>query len=153
MSHITTHSPEETEILGARMSRTLQGGEVIGLQGALGAGKTVFVRGLLHALGVQSPVTSPTFTLAKSYTTKHKRIRSVVHIDAYRLEKPEELLATDVIDTWGRPDTATIIEWPERVAGITPKNIEYILIDRGKENLRFWVFAKQRQRMLTLLKK
>jgi tRNA threonylcarbamoyladenosine biosynthesis protein TsaE len=62
-----TAAPEETEALAAQLARRLRPGDVVLVSGELGAGKTTFVRGACRALGVQAPVTSPTFTIARRY--------------------------------------------------------------------------------------
>ena len=75
-----THSPEETEALGAEYAKSLKAGDVVAFSGDLGAGKTAFTRGVLHGLGYEGRVTSPTFAIANEYETptvniyaKHKR--------------------------------------------------------------------------------
>ncbi|MCX6387404.1 MAG: tRNA (adenosine(37)-N6)-threonylcarbamoyltransferase complex ATPase subunit type 1 TsaE, partial [Solirubrobacterales bacterium] len=77
-----THGPVETEALGASFASQLKAGDCVMIEGDLGAGKTVFVRGCLRSLGVTGPVTSPTFTLAKRYDEAQI---PASHIDLYRL--------------------------------------------------------------------
>ena len=64
-----THSPEETEALGAEYAKSLKAGDVVAFSGDLGAGKTAFTRGVLHGLGYRGRVTSPTFAIANEYET------------------------------------------------------------------------------------
>lgn len=149
MPQFTTNNPKETRALAARFARTVRGGEMIGFRGPLGAGKTEFIRGILSALGIKEPVTSPTFVLSKTYHPIHQKIRHVIHVDAYRLEKPEEVYGTETLDYWGRPDSLVCIEWPERLAGIVPPTLENIIIDRGKENVRYWFFEQSRARRMS----
>jgi tRNA threonylcarbamoyladenosine biosynthesis protein TsaE len=111
VSTITTHSEEETAAAGRAMAATLRGGEVVLLEGDLGAGKTAFVRGLATGLGIDpAEVTSPTFTLAQEY--RGGRL-PLFHVDLYRLKAIE-------VDDLGLDDMALeggvlAIEWPDRL--------------------------------------
>jgi tRNA threonylcarbamoyladenosine biosynthesis protein TsaE len=105
---VTTDSPVQTEALGADLARTLRPGDVVLVQGELGAGKTTFVRGACRALGVSVPVTSPTFTIGQRYPAPVP----VAHIDLYRVasldsEEPE------LLDDYFGPDMISFVEWPE----------------------------------------
>ena len=108
---VTTESHAATEALARVVSEHVVGGDVVLLGGDLGAGKTVFARGLAHGLGVTEPVASPTFTLAREY---HGRLR-IVHADVYRLDHVRELadLGFDDADD----DTVAIVEWGDVVSG------------------------------------
>ena len=108
---VTTEGSKATEALARIVSEYVLGGDVVLLAGDLGAGKTVFARGLAHGLGVDGPVASPTFTLAREY---RGRVR-VVHADVYRLDHVRELadLGFDDADD----DTVTIVEWGDVVSG------------------------------------
>jgi len=107
-----TSSPEETEVLGAELARRLRAGDVVLVEGELGAGKTTFVRGAAHALGVSAVVTSPTFTIGQRYPAPV----AVAHVDLFRIadlrqEDPE--LLSDYL----RPDTIAFVEWPSHGGG------------------------------------
>src|ERR1700752_2285713 len=108
---VSTESSGGTEAIARVVSEHVLGGDVVLLAGDLGAGKTVFARGLAHGLGVEAPVVSPTFTLAREY---RGRVR-VVHADVYRLDHVRELadLGFDDMDD----DTVTIVEWGDVVSG------------------------------------
>ena len=85
-----THSPEETEALGAEYAKSLKAGDVVAFSGDLGAGKTAFTRGVLHGLGYEGRVTSPTFAIANEYETPTVK---VAHFDLYRILDSEALFA------------------------------------------------------------
>jgi tRNA threonylcarbamoyladenosine biosynthesis protein TsaE len=113
---ITTESEKETFDLAAKMAKNVKGGEVYALSGDLGAGKTVFVRGFCHGLGIKKGVNSPTFVLMKIHKVRgHKAIKEVCHIDAYRLKSKADLEAIGALDYFGRKDTVCFLEWPEMV--------------------------------------
>lgn len=103
---------------------------IMALSGDLGAGKTTFTQFLASILGVEEAITSPTFVIQKSYQTKHtvspqalhRVFHRLIHIDAYRLEKSEELLKLGFASLLGDPQNLIVIEWPERVEDILPKN-------------------------------
>jgi len=103
-----TAGPDETEAAGAQAARALSPGDVVLVSGELGAGKTTFVRGACGALGVQGPVTSPTFTIGRRYAGRV----GVAHLDLYRLEglgAEDPALLADYLT----PDTIAFVEWPE----------------------------------------
>jgi tRNA threonylcarbamoyladenosine biosynthesis protein TsaE len=112
-----TTSPEATRALGARLAAALGPGDVVALDGDLGAGKTQFIKGLCAALGVPpEQVTSPTFTLVHEYEGTDGPI---YHIDAYRIERIEELYELGFEDyVYG--DGICLIEWAERIAPMLP---------------------------------
>lgn len=114
MSHtFITHSKEETQQVAADFVKTLRGGEVIALLGDIGAGKTTFTQGLVAALGCEVRVKSPTFAVLHEYPiTGHATISRVVHVDFYRFTSPEEVRALE-LESYERPDTVVIAEWPE----------------------------------------
>ena len=81
-----THSPEETTALAQKFADLLQGGEIIFLRGPIGAGKTIFVKGIAQALGLKSSPTSASFSLMKRYQNRKKIL---FHIDLFRLSEDE----------------------------------------------------------------
>lgn len=103
-----TDDPQQTEALGARLAQDLRAGDVVLIEGELGAGKTTFVRGACRALGVRAIVTSPTFTIGQRYPGGPV---PVSHLDLFRVrdlaDEDPELLA----DYLG-PDTIGFVEWP-----------------------------------------
>lgn len=112
MSAESTRSAAETEAVGARIAASLEPGDVVLVRGDLGSGKTTLVRGACRALGVEGPVTSPTFTVGQRYEGRVP----VAHLDLYRLE---DLGGEDpaLLDDYLTPDTVAFVEWPEIAAG------------------------------------
>lgn len=102
-----THSADETRRLAAEFARRLQPGDVVLLRGELGAGKTTFVRGACEVLGVEGPVTSPSYVFGNVYQGRIP----VAHLDLYRLESVEfsDELA---LDDYLTGDRVGFIEWP-----------------------------------------
>jgi tRNA threonylcarbamoyladenosine biosynthesis protein TsaE len=109
----TSHSPEETQSLGARFGSSLRGGETVLLSGTLGAGKTLFVKGVAEALGIpEDEVTSPSFTLVNHYTGR----LALFHIDLYRLnEGAQAAHAVDLEELLMDERAVILIEWAERM--------------------------------------
>src|SRR5579875_1372 len=104
-----TTQAAETEALGARLAGALGAGEMVLVEGDLGAGKTTFVRGAARALGVTVPVTSPTFTIGQRYPATGGR--TVAHIDLYRVATLEDEDPELLADYLG-PETIAFVEWP-----------------------------------------
>ncbi|HXE41449.1 MAG TPA: tRNA (adenosine(37)-N6)-threonylcarbamoyltransferase complex ATPase subunit type 1 TsaE [Candidatus Baltobacteraceae bacterium] len=112
MATFISHSPAETESLGAQFGSTAQKGMVIALSGELGAGKTQFVKGLARGLGISARVHSPTFTLVNEYVGGRLKL---FHLDLYRLETSQQI-ASAGIEEFLQPDGVSVIEWAERLA-------------------------------------
>lgn len=107
METVHTGSAEETEAAGARIAARLGPGDVVAVGGELGAGKTTLIRGACRALGVEGPVTSPTFTIGQRYSGR----LPVSHLDLYRLgglEDEDPALLEDYLDQ----GTVAFVEWP-----------------------------------------
>lgn len=115
-------------MLAKELARELRGGDVLALSGNLGSGKTTFTQGLARALGIVVNVTSPTFVLMNIYELLKpiNGIDGLCHIDTYRLESAQELQTIGAEEYIGRPDTLTIIEWPEKVKNLLPKDAIWI---------------------------
>ncbi len=112
---------------------------VVGLYGDLGAGKTTFTQALGKALGIKEAITSPTFVIMKTYKLKNLKtykLKNLIHIDAYRLKKGEELLKLGWADIISDPKNLVLIEWPEQVADIMPEDHLKIKIKHLDENSR-----------------
>ncbi len=106
MRSLVINTPEAMEALGARVARQLRAGDLVALNGELGAGKTTLTRGLGVALGVRGTITSPTFVLARTHPREGGGA-PLVHVDAYRLSNPIELDDLD-IDFEG---SIVVVEW------------------------------------------
>lgn len=108
MTAFETRSAAETEALGARFAERLGPGDVVIVSGEVGAGKTTLVRGACRALGVEAPVTSPTFTIGQRYAGGRL---PVAHLDLYRLEG---LAGEDpaLLDDYLAPGAVAFVEWP-----------------------------------------
>lgn len=110
---------------------------VIALRGDLGAGKTTFTQALAKELGITEAVQSPTYVLMKNYPISFGRFTKLIHIDAYRLEKPEEFNALKPEEFLSNPENLVVIEWPERVEGVLPTpNILLNFSHAGEEHER-----------------
>lgn len=108
---------ESWSSVAEKLVPSLKPGSILAVSGDLGAGKTTFIQALAKALGVTRFVPSPTFALMRSYALP-KRIGGIsrlVHVDAYRLEKEEELLALDLDEELADGKSVLVIEWPERI--------------------------------------
>ncbi len=117
---------DEIGSLGERIARCLQPGDVIGLSGSLGAGKTTLARAILAALGLEGEAPSPSFAIVQPYAPPEVTL-PVLHIDLYRIEDPRE------IDELGLFDDSThqvlLIEWPERMGHRAPVEMLNLTID------------------------
>jgi tRNA threonylcarbamoyladenosine biosynthesis protein TsaE len=126
-----TSSAAETEAHAAAIAGTLDPGDVVLVSGELGAGKTTWVRGAARALGVRTPVTSPTFTIGSRY---HGRI-PVAHLDLYRLEHLETE-DPGLLADYLTPDAVTFVEWPERAEWSGTATLRIHIEHRGGDHRR-----------------
>ncbi|MBI5016396.1 MAG: tRNA (adenosine(37)-N6)-threonylcarbamoyltransferase complex ATPase subunit type 1 TsaE [Deltaproteobacteria bacterium] len=119
MSQLTTCGAEETEEVGEALGRVAAAGLVVALQGPLGAGKTVFTKGVARGLDVPAPryVSSPTFTIHKVYQGR----LTLHHLDLYRLSNPGDLEDLGLDDALGG-SSVCVIEWPDSFFGVLPQD-------------------------------
>lgn len=118
--------------LAREFSRHLRPPAVIYLRGDLGAGKTTFARAYIHALGYEGYVKSPSYGLLETYRVERQ---SVLHLDLYRIEDPEELEYLAIRDQFDET-TVLLVEWPDRGTGFLPA--PDLLLDFGEaDGLRF----------------
>ncbi len=115
-----TKNVEQTEKLGVALGKLLSKGDFLALTGDLGAGKTAFTRGISRGLGIDHPVTSPTFTIINEY---HGPV-ALAHMDAYRLKTPEELANIGFDDYL--EDFIIVMEWADKVREMLPDDVLWI---------------------------
>ncbi|MGH7355505.1 MAG: tRNA (adenosine(37)-N6)-threonylcarbamoyltransferase complex ATPase subunit type 1 TsaE [Candidatus Rokuibacteriota bacterium] len=123
-TRLTAATPEETAAAGERLGETLGPGDVVGLTGELGAGKTCFIQGLVRGLGVTTWATSPTFVLINEYRGR----LPVHHVDAYRTENLTELLDLGLLDLIGGSGV-TLVEWADKCAPLLPPRAVRVTIE------------------------
>jgi len=123
---IRTDSPDATRAVAAALGELLVAGDVILLVGDLGAGKTAFAQGLARGLGIDEPVTSPTFTIVQEYAGR----LPLAHVDVYRLDRVQDLYDLgfdELIDGTG----VTVVEWGDLVEQSVPADHLVVRIDPG----------------------
>jgi len=131
-----SHSPEQTRRIGMRLGAMLQAGDVICLQGDLGAGKTTFVQGVAKGWGSQDSVSSPTFIIVNEYRRPDDGI--LFHMDAYRLDSAPEAEELDLDSMLA--DGPLLIEWPDRIKSLIPSEnlwVELEYIDEEERKMKF----------------
>jgi tRNA threonylcarbamoyladenosine biosynthesis protein TsaE len=133
---VETSDPAETESLGAELAAGLAEGDIVLLRGELGSGKTTLVRGAARALGVSTPVTSPSFSIGHRY---RGRALTVSHLDLYRLADLEHEDPALLADYLGAGRIA-FVEWPGAAEGeLSPVRLEVSLAHTGAERRRIEV--------------
>ncbi len=136
MAERTAHISSEADLqrIAQKITASLQPGDVVALNGPLGAGKTTLVKYIAAALGVQEEITSPTFALMNTYDIAPPKngIKKMIHIDTYRFARDDEIEEIGALDFFGAPETLTFIEWPEKIAAYLPKNIRSLTLAYGK---------------------
>lgn len=121
-----TDSPEGTFRVGKALGEAARAGEVYALIGELGAGKTVFTKGFAAGLGIEEPVSSPTFTILQIY--EEGRI-PLFHFDVYRIEEPEEMEEIG-LDEYIDGDGVCLIEWAGRIEELLPEETIAVRIEK-----------------------
>ena len=134
---LLSHSPEETEDIGARLAQRLGPGAVVAFTGDLGAGKTAFTRGLARGLGIPDRVTSPTFTIVNEYEGGRLPL---FHFDMYRLGSADELFDIGWEDYLRRGGVCAV-EWSENIADALEEDAVRVDIRRG---------ASDQERVITI---
>jgi tRNA threonylcarbamoyladenosine biosynthesis protein TsaE len=135
-------SAKETQAFGEQIARTLtqqtrKTALVLALRGDLGAGKTTFVQGFFHGLGVRKKAQSPTFIIIRRHRIPRGRFSDIFHVDAYRLKQAGQLKALGVKNFFANRKNIFLIEWAERVKTMLPKDVIWLTFCHGtKENER-----------------
>ncbi len=135
-----TNSPAQTQQLATdfikALTQNVSAATIVCLYGDLGAGKTTFTQFVAEALGVTETVTSPTFVIEKIYKLENKAFSHLIHIDAYRLERADELETLGWHEITSEPGNLILIEWPEKVDDIIPDVVQKIFFTFIDENTR-----------------
>jgi tRNA threonylcarbamoyladenosine biosynthesis protein TsaE len=129
-AELTTSSAEETEAVGASLAVRLSPGDVVGVSGELGSGKTTFVRGACRALGVTAPVTSPTFTIGHRY----RGTVDVSHLDLFRFSGMSAAEWGDLEPYFD--DAVVFVEWPEAARDALPEQRVSVVLEHAGEDRR-----------------
>jgi tRNA threonylcarbamoyladenosine biosynthesis protein TsaE len=142
-----SRSPEQTRRLGMRLGALLRPGDIICLQGDLGAGKTTFVQGAAQGWGALDEVSSPTFVLVNAY--RRADGGQLAHFDAYRIDSLAEAQELDLDALLDRG--ALFVEWPERVDAILPAERLWAFLEYESEEHRALRFTAHGERYESLL--
>ena len=121
MAVFCSHSEEETIKLAKEFAKTLKSGDVVLLEGEMGAGKTVLAKGLIAGMGIADEVTSPTYAYVNEYDGR------VFHFDCYRISSEAQALGLGLFDYFERGGVC-IVEWSENIKGLLPANCKRIRI-------------------------
>jgi tRNA threonylcarbamoyladenosine biosynthesis protein TsaE len=145
-----SRSPEQTRRIGMRLGGALRAGDLICLQGDLGAGKTTFVQGIAQGWGSLDAVSSPTFILVNMY--RRADGSQLFHMDAYRLDSTHEAEELDLDSMLA--EGALIVEWPERMAGLISAerlwvNLEHV--DDEEREMKFNARGKRYDELLEVI--
>lgn len=144
-----SRSVNHTLKIGQVIAKNLSGGEIILLFGSLGAGKTVLAKGIACGLGInKDEVVSPTFVLLRLHQGK----KSLQHFDFYRLNDPENIFALG-LEEYLCSDAVTLIEWPQRLKFLLPKEFLKIKLFVKAKNKRLLNFTAKGIRYKKLLEK
>jgi tRNA threonylcarbamoyladenosine biosynthesis protein TsaE len=125
-----SHSPEETMALGKSIAEKAAPGDIIALTGDLGTGKTVFTKGIARGLGIDEPVSSPTFTIVSEYRSGRMPL---FHFDVYRIGDPEEMDEVG-LDDYLSNGGLSLIEWAELISDMLPPETVWVTIEKDLEN-------------------
>ena len=139
---ITSQSQAQTIAVAKALARNLRSQDVVALEGELGAGKTIFVRGLASGLNINpNQVSSPTFVLRQEYESTDPLNPTLVHIDAYRLSGPEELESIGWQELLKDDDVVIAVEWPSRIATALPAQRIDVRIQHNNSTTRSIVLS------------
>ena len=129
MAKVITKNAEQTRKVAAEYAKTLRGGDVVLLDGEMGAGKTVFVKGLALGMGITEEVTSPTYAYMNDYDGR------LFHYDCYRIESSEQAERLGLADYFGMGGVC-VIEWAQNIAPLLPEDCKRVSIKKIGENER-----------------
>ena len=146
-----SRSPGQTRSIGMRLGGELQAGDVICLQGELGAGKTTFVQGIAKGWGSLDSVSSPTFIIVNVYRRADQS--QLFHMDAYRLDSTLEAEELDLDSMLAQGPL--LIEWPERIDGLVPDERLWVKlehIDEEEREMKFKASGKRYDDLLEIIR-
>ena len=147
-----SRNPEQTRWIGEHLGRALQTGDVICLQGDLGAGKTTFVQGVAQGWGSLDAVSSPTFIIVNMYRDIDGK--QLFHLDAYRLDSVLEAEELDLNSMLARGPL--LIEWPERMEKLIPHDRLWVKlehVDQEKRGMKFMSHGRRYDDLLEVLRR
>lgn len=124
MVQYVSSSPEETFNLAGEFAKKIKPGDIIALDGELGAGKTILVKGIAAAFGINDHITSPTFNIVKEYIGREK----LYHFDVYRIDDVDELFEIG-FEEYLNDGAICIIEWASLIEEVLPKDIIHVKIE------------------------
>ena len=124
MIKVITKTPQELEYFGKRVAQFLSPGDFFALDGELGAGKTLFTKGIAEGLDVEEEMTSPTFTIIHEYDSGRLPL---YHMDVYRLKQPEEMYDLGY-EEYFYGEGVTVVEWASMIPSLLPEEYIEILI-------------------------
>jgi len=124
----------DTEDFAAEFVKSLPRGSVVALHGDLGAGKTVFARGMARGLGIKGAVSSPTYTIVQEYDMPDGG--RFYHLDLYRISDEHAALGFGVDEFLDDPTAITLLEWPERITGLLPPETRHLVLKHLGEGER-----------------
>ncbi len=133
MAVFCSKSPEETFLWAEKFAKTLREGDVVLLEGNMGAGKTVIAKGIAQGLGISAEVTSPTYAYVNSYEGK------LFHFDCYRISSERQALELGLADYFDAGGIC-LIEWSENIRGLLPENCIQVHISGSGDGVREIVF-------------
>lgn len=132
MEHLSK-TLNDTKKIANSFAASLRAGDVVLLDGDLGSGKTTFVQAVLESFGYKDPVRSPTFSIMNTYPVEYKKIRTIYHLDLYRIEDANELDQLGLEDIFNDQNSVVFIEWPrsevEQFIGEEYHRIKFEYID------------------------
>ena len=140
MPSTITENPKETKELASELAGKLIKKDhealIIALEGALGAGKTTFIKGFSKALGIREKILSPTFVLIHKHKITNDNFKNLYHIDAYRLNSEKDLLKLGIKEIFINPENIVLIEWADQVKKIIPKTAIWVYFSHLEKNIR-----------------
>lgn len=145
-----TSSSRETTKLGRLFAAGLKDKDVVIFSGALGAGKTTFIKGILKGLGYRRRVLSPSFTLVRQYKTAGYK---VYHVDLYRLNRGSDIYNLGVEDFMYRSGTITLVEWGEKMELMLDSyiKIDFFYLKENERKIKFTFKGKNEQQFKSIL--